>query len=364
MCAVALAVRVALAATTIGSNDIVFWRRFGDLVSTHGVLQAYALDSWFNHPPLMGLLAAALFRLAVRTGWSFELLFKLPSIVASVAAVALVHRCARPGVGVLALFALNPTDVLVTGYHGNTDGLCAFLCALAVRCADRQRPVACGLALAAALNVKLIPVVLIVPLASLFKGRDLARYGAALLLGILPFLPPLLWARDAFLKNAILYRSFLANWGIGLFVIQSAAHFPHRAAALWAIVLAVGKPLVLASSVAWGLLQARRRTFSPWELAGLVLATFLVAAPGFGVQYLIYPTAALVIADRGFGLRYAYGAGVFLFLVYVTYWTGTFPPYSYFAGRFDMFASLFGFLVWLMLLRHVARGVMRAAARR
>ena len=364
VCALALAVRLAIAATTVGSNDAVFWRIFADKIATHGLLHTYATDTWFNHPPLMGWLAAAVFRLHARTGLRFEVLFKLPSLVASVATVWLVHRCSQPGLAVLLLIALNPVDVLVTSYHGNTDGLCAFLCVLAVMLAERQRPFAAGLALAAALNVKLIPVVLVVPLAAVVGRRGLGRYAGALALGLLPFLWPMLWVPDAFLRNAVFYSSFRANWGLGLFVIASEPRLPRLSAALWALTQAVGKPLILLASAAWGLAQARWRVLSPWELAGLVFATFLVAAPGFGVQYLVYPTALLVIADRGFGLTYAWLAGLFAFLVYLTYWTGTFPPYSNFAGPFDAFASLFGFLVWLLLLRHVARGVRRAVVAR
>ncbi|HET8644934.1 MAG TPA: glycosyltransferase 87 family protein [Vicinamibacteria bacterium] len=361
VCGLALAARLALALNSVGTNDIRFWRGFGELVSTHGVVRAYALDSWFNHPPLMGWLAACIHHLSAWSGIRFEVLFKLPSIAASVAAVVLVHRSGRPGLAALALFALNPADVLVSGYHGSTDGLCAFLGALAVRCADRGRPLACGLALAAALNVKLIPVVLVVPLAAFFGRRELRRYAAALALGGLPFLPPLLWEREAFLHNVVHYSSFRGNWGLGLFVIQAHARLPALSAALWAFAVTAGKPLILASSVAAGLVQARWRAFSAWELAGLALAAFLVLTPGFGVQYLVYPVAILFVAGRRFGLAYAYLSGLFIFLVYLTYWTGTIPPYSDFVRPFDVFASLFGFAVWLMLLRHVARAILRLA---
>src|SRR5215470_2872358 len=83
VCGLALALRLAVSAVSIGSNDAVTWRIFGEEVSRLGPLEPYRLHPYFNQPPLMGWLAAAVFRLHARSGLRFEVLFKLPSILAN-----------------------------------------------------------------------------------------------------------------------------------------------------------------------------------------------------------------------------------------------------------------------------------------
>ena len=60
---------------------------------------------------------------------------------------------------------MEPVRILVSGYHGNTDAVYAMLSLLAVYLLqDRNRPLLAGLALGLAINIKLIPVLLIPPL--------------------------------------------------------------------------------------------------------------------------------------------------------------------------------------------------------
>jgi hypothetical protein len=356
VCALALAARAALSVISLGSNDIEIWRIFARQVTDNGVIRVYELNSWFNHPPLMGYYAAAALRLAEATGIRFSIVFKVVPILASVATVFAVQRRAQLSYGVLLLFALNPTDVLVSAYHGNTDSLCAALGVASVLCATGGMAFSAGLALAAALNVKLVPIVLVAPLLLSFHDRRaMLRFTLGLMVAVVPFLPVLWRVPDEFVFNAITYNSLRAQWGIGLFVFGTAAPFPKFSEELWALLMGYGKTAILATSVALALCQLWLRAFSRWQLCAYAFAVFLVLAPGFGPQYLVYPTALLLLADVSTGLRYGYLAGLFAGLVYYGFWTRTFPAYSYFRAL-DQYTFLLGFAVWLLLAAYLYAG--------
>src|SRR5687767_7340225 len=49
---IGLVVRIVIVATTIGSNDVVFWMLWSNLIEKHGVLGAYAMHEQISRPPL------------------------------------------------------------------------------------------------------------------------------------------------------------------------------------------------------------------------------------------------------------------------------------------------------------------------
>jgi len=78
------ALRLVLCAVTEGSNDIRTWELFAREVQARGLEGTYLAFPIFNHPPLMGLWAAAVLRLAAATGLRFTVLFKLLGVAAEV----------------------------------------------------------------------------------------------------------------------------------------------------------------------------------------------------------------------------------------------------------------------------------------
>src|ERR1700709_2343917 len=56
--------RLGLATISIGTNDAAAWARFGAEINEHGLLKTYAIDPYFNHPPIPGYWAAACARIA------------------------------------------------------------------------------------------------------------------------------------------------------------------------------------------------------------------------------------------------------------------------------------------------------------
>ena len=364
ICAFAFGLRLLIAYHSVGTNDINTWKTFATL-GLQGVTRVYALHPLFNHPPLMGWYSVGVLMISRELNAEFSFVFKIVPILADIATVVLVQRIARLSPLWLLLYAINPANVLVSAYHGNTDCMCALFCLASVYFANRERPELSGLSLGAALNVKLIPVALIVPLALSFTGRRILRFGLALGLCALPFVPVVLNAWEAFRHNALQYNSSAAPWGLGLFATALDGR-------VWAwrqpfidTVSELGKPLILGGSVLLGVVQQWLRPFTRAQLAGLMFSWFLLISPGFGAQYLVYPAAFLVLSQgTRLGFRFLYLGGLFAFLIYYSYWTGTFPLYSDFAYHsYDLRTMLVGFITWLTLADWLMFTLRRAACR-
>ena len=220
--ALGVLLRVMLLFVTFGSNDIVTWERFGRQIADWGVLDEYQRGLRFNHPPLMGLWSRTAVWVADHTGIRFSVIFKLLPLTADVLGLWLIYALAKKHGGELhawraaAVFSTSLVSIVITGHHGNTDSACAMLTLAAVALlADGRRPFLAGLALAAALNVKLIPLLLLPAVALLLPDvRTMLRFGAGLTLGLTPFLPPVLFVWQAFYRNAIAYQPRTLWWGI------------------------------------------------------------------------------------------------------------------------------------------------------
>src|SRR4051812_26258045 len=63
--ALGILTRLVVIAISNGSNDMQTWADFAEYINTHGLWQTYRDIHYFNHPPLMGLLAAELMRVSV-----------------------------------------------------------------------------------------------------------------------------------------------------------------------------------------------------------------------------------------------------------------------------------------------------------
>jgi hypothetical protein len=351
----ALMVRLVLSALSYGSDDLFTWERFGRLVAAKGLFAAYDENDLFNHPPLAGYLAAGCVWLADLLGLRFGAVFKLPVILANVGAVALVWRRRPLATGMLLLLALNPADVLVSAYHGNTDCLCAALCLLAVSFQQRGAPALAGLALAAAINVKLIPVLLIAPLLLILSRREALRFAAGLGVGLLPFLPAL--PHESFVQNVLDYQPRQIGWGISILMLSwadegvRAACHAYRSAARF---------VILALAAGLGLAACRARFRDPYALAALTFSLFLVLVPGFGVQYVVYPIAFLFAWRPRVALEYAWLAGLFAACLYLAYWDGRIPASSIFHGKVGMGPYLVGLFPWYVLVRFLVAEAWRA----
>jgi 4-amino-4-deoxy-L-arabinose transferase-like glycosyltransferase len=352
-----LLARAALLAVSEGSNDMRTWLEFAERISRNGVGELYDNHPFFNHPPLMGLFASAAYRLSSWSGLRFEWLFKLPMLLADLGTALLLYGRYRPAskrraAGAFALFCCNPAAILITAYHGNTDSLCASLMLLAAVSMDGRRALGSGLALAASINVKLVPVLLIAPLLACVRDRkQAAQFLFGLALGVIPFVPYLLWHYAGFYAHALAYRSQKGIFGI-TFLTQQLAGLNHLGPVGKALtrfwggagtLVVLGWPLALAA-----LRRLRWPQASACELGAATLLAFLVFAPGFGIQYLVYPAGLLFAVSLGSGACLGVVSGVHAFVLYASLWTGGVPYYSdFFIGQ-PPGALTLGLCTWIL----------------
>ena len=402
-----LALRFVLAAITWGTNDANTFGQFGFYITRDGLISTYRGDSWLNHPPIPAYWCEAAWRLTMplRTAWDpasgdsvllashirqdtpgqwFSAVFKLPSLLADCAAAWLLYRLWRRRAGetralaVAAMYAWSLVAILVSGYHCNTDPIYAWLVLL---CADllqaRNASFLAGLALAAAINVKLTPVLLIPPMLLWHRDwKSAAKFVTALLLGALPFVPVLMKAGHAFYANAIAYKSNPDAWGITwllmhfgkpIGVLNEFVPADHRLASAW---FDCGRYVVLALICCWALLVWRaRRAGKPTEtstvgvhgnshcgspdaytVAAVTLAIFLFFTPGFGVQYLVMIVPLMFAVWPAMANAYGLVAGLFIGMVYWAQWPGhSWPPDSQFKGMYPWPSPVYGLVAWGML---------------
>ncbi len=367
-----LMLRLGLSGISIGSNDITTWASFASTIDFAGLPYMYENVGLFNHPPLMGYLAKYALHISQTLNLPFAFIFKLPMILADVFTSLLLwniwHNRRGPNVSALAVsaFAGSLVSILISAYHGNTDSLCAFLCLLAAYLNEKNLPQAGGLALGAALNVKLLPLVLIPAFAFHYRNwRDLLKFGVGLAVGVLPFVPVLICCGGSFARNVIGYNSTIDQWGIMLFLLQSGSHEAFKPVALqlgtfygtYGRLVVMGLMMLLSLGAYWS------NRWNMYEVGALCFAVFLIFTPGFGVQYLVYLCPLLFAVNLSWATLYSTLAGVFLAAVYYSFWTKLLPFQSEFTSTFPMPTPLVGLLVWMLLIQFVLQYINQTKGR-
>ncbi|MDB5330811.1 MAG: rane protein [Phycisphaerales bacterium] len=366
--------RFAIAACSWGTSDTLSFNRFAWSIEGKGILETYRADSEFNHPPIPGYWAWLALQPTRAHPYAFAFLFRVPIIMMDAASIWLLWRIWRRRDGprraavVAALYAWCPVAILVSGYHGNTDAVYAFFCLLCVYLIeDLKRPLLGGLALAAAINIKLIPVLLILPLALTFRRwGDVLRFATGLALGALPFVPVLLLAGPSFSHNALAYKSRVDLWGVNFFILQVTGTVTDGAPLPAAVLFYrdLGRYLLLGLVAAWSVAARLGRRWDRYEIAGITLALFLILAPGFGVQYTIIVLPLMFATRVRLATIYGLCAGAFLFAAYMIFWDGGFPLSSLFNQMFPPVVGAVGLPAWGMLILFVVLTVVRGMRRR
>jgi hypothetical protein len=353
-----LVVRVVLVGISVGSNDMLTWRSFARDTAEHGLGWMYDNVEAFNHPPLMGLFASLAHRVSEQhAALRFDWLFKVPMVLADVLSATVLwwtwrRRSALAGAVVFALFCWNPVSILISAYHGNTDALCASLMLVAAVLMDSGLSFWAGVALAAGINVKLVPVLLIVPLlAGVRSPRAAVRYGAGLSLGVLPYVPFLLGHWDGFYAHVLSYRSYAKVWGITYYAHQLRQVHGLMSLGRWISDFwkGYGTLFVLIGPVLLAALEIRRHPrWSARELLATTMLGFVVITPGWGVQYAVYPVPLLFAAYPSGAVWYTLAAGTYAACIYGGLWTGTLPLYSEFIMGDDRVGRVVGGFAWLV----------------
>ena len=368
--------RFVLAWFSIGCDDAHGWHYHSMIIRDNGVRFAYENPTalWkFNHPPLMGYIAAFSKQLAGENFHQFSLLMKLPGLLGELMSAVLIYRIwARHGRGkgawALAAYGLSLPLIFVSGYHCNTDALYAGLTLLAMYWMQQtRRPFLSGVALAAALNVKLMPIFLIPPLLAQCRSlRELLRLTAGLALVILPYLAFLVTSARAMYANMLEYNSLQAEWGLMAFFLHAAKTpaFAEYAVKLRELFVPNARYVILLAVIVFSVIAAYRRRTTSYDLGALAWALFLVLTPGYGVQYSICVLPLLFAADVKRAVLYSLSAGAMLFFMYTARLSYVIPLYAEVQNNpFPPAAVLFGVLAWCVLVAFTverARRLLRA----
>lgn len=360
----AFALRFVLAWYSIGTNDAVNWRKQAESIQQHGLFDAYVRYRLLNHPPLSPLWWTAALRIAHASGASFEFVIKLPAILADAGSCALLgwiwfrRRDSRAGWIAAAIFALSPLAILVSAYHCNTDSIYAFLCLLATFLVTRGKMLLAGLALTGAINVKLIPALLILPLLSLCRNRrDVMRFICGLAIGVLPFIPVLIAVGPDFSRKVFGYDPPANRWGIPFALYELYQRPETRRFALDAMRRYVenARVLIFAAIALLSLFSFTRRRWSGLEVSALAFSIFLILTPGFGLQYAVIVLPLMLACSLAWGTVYSLVAGVFLLWAYWSNWTGTVPMFSFFTDVYPLPGAIVGIAAWLLIVAFTLR---------
>jgi hypothetical protein len=345
--------RLTVLGASYGSNDMGSWERFAAIIKQHGLWETYRLLRGFNHPPLMGLLAAGLNEFATWSDIPFRVWWKLPPFFADLFAMRLlwIHFAPRGrlwAAASVATFSCNPISIAVTAFHGNTDSICAVLALYAALLHRRGRFAAAGVALAGAANVKVIALIFAPGYLLLCATPFLMlRFIGGFSLGCLPLGLALLVAPN-FYTNVFGYDSQITRWGVSAWALHSQQTYPalyrflaieYRAAARGVV---LGLTLVLA-------FLARRRRWSAARLGSVTMSSFLFLTPGFGVQYLVWLVPLLAAVSLRYSAWWAVSAGSFLLLTYDSFMTGEWPLRSVHRLPIGEPMGLLGLIAWVVL---------------
>ncbi len=360
---VALVLKLRVAWTTYGSNDIAHWLDFLRGVQQSGPVGVYSFPfahSLYNHPPLIGYYLELLNGVqALGLGLPFTI--RAMSSLADVATAVLVFELVRrrrslAGAAAAGLVVgASPVLFIISGYHGNTDPIFVLLALLSVHLlVDRDRPVLAGAAMALSLGVKIVPVVALPCLLvyALVRGRTaLLRYAGSLVVVSLTFWSPaLLTELDPLRRNVLGYTGSSGSvWGIAQLGVWAGQPG-------WATYLeGPGRLLVVAlCALVPAALVWRRPTLLVHGVA-LSLAAFLAFTPTFGTQYMAWAVAAALLLGLRGGLAFSVLGGALLLQVYDR-WSGGLPWCRAYANLFTPGERVFGIGVWALLVGVVVGG--------
>jgi hypothetical protein len=300
---------------------------------------------------------------------------KLPGLLAEVMAAILIatlwsKRGALAGATAFAAYGGSPTLIMVSGFHGNTD--CAYagltLLSFYLMC-ERNAPLLSGLALAAALNVKIVPVLLVPPLLAQCRSwRDVLRFSLGASAAIVPFVPFLITTPHAMYRNIVAYNSLQMEWGIYTFLryAKDEAILGGMFRRFTQEFVESGRYLIVACIVTMSVLAAHpaRRGRYQYQLGAAAWAFFLVLTPGYGVQYSASVLPLLFAANVGRAVLYGVLAGAMLVFIYGVNLKFVLPlegPVQYWP--WPKLAVLFGTLAWAVLVGYLAKLSRRLVAR-
>jgi Gpi18-like mannosyltransferase len=220
----AFVIKVILAATSVGTNDVIAWQEFSEYILEHGPVGIYSAIELYNHPPLVSLWLSFIGSIAGDDLRMFAFLMRLPSIVADFGSVFLVwglsrrYYVDRRALFATVIFALSPVLLLVSGFHGNTDPVFMFLLLATVYVVGVKNEYALGGVLfGLSLSIKIVPVLMVPAFFFWLRSRgELGRFfGSAFAVVALGYSYHLIHVYKGIFGNILSYGGIKNIWGFG-----------------------------------------------------------------------------------------------------------------------------------------------------
>lgn len=362
LCALGIAVRLALIATTFGTNDAMFWSAWAKLVREAGISGAYAYSQMVNHPPLALALVRFTDAIAAASGIVFTDVFRLVQVAAdALSAFALYRIGSRANAEwgrSLALFVLlSPASAFVSGFHCNSDPMMIALVAMAAMFIVESRIAGAAIALALATGIKVVPILLLpIFVASLPRTVRLRFIGVFAAATSIIYLPAVIAGGPVVIRNIFGYAGGLPyEWGIPGVAFGASHAFPSMKSELLSVMTLYnrhGRFAVYAAIAIVMVLAFRRRSEQPLQFTAILFLAMFALAPGFGVQYMAWliPLLPFALAWRG-ALAVNAAASVFLFITY-TVWSGGWPWWFGDVARpgtYRFVAAVAGYVMWAIV---------------
>jgi hypothetical protein len=356
---VAAAGKLLIAATTAGTTDVAHFGEFAQAIRRVGPVDVYGLAISrppYNHPPLTGWLLVATNHLTILL--PFRFLIRVPAILADVVTSALIFelvrvRSLRDATVAALIVACSPVLVIISGYHGNTDPVFVMFAILSFYLlTQKQAGVLAGMSFAAAISIKLVPIVCL-PVLLLIAARSGRRRligfaaGAGGLLALM-WGPVIARQWAGFDQHVLQYSGYSPpQWGLAEFV-RLLGGSPHDVNLL----TGPGRFAILALTAGVPLLVLWRRSTFTNEAFGLTLVLCLLCSTATATQYLAWAAAAAVLVNVRAGVVYNLAAGTFLTLVYDR-WNRVRWPIGWNQAHGSQFTHpevIMASLVWVTLL--------------
>lgn len=329
---IALVLKLAIAYNTLGTNDNYVFYGFARVLNTHSLEWTYQHSRYFNHPPLTAYYLRGIYALTeqkwcAEIGLHFPFLLRLPGIIADFLVVLILLRMVRSGLQIptwaLALFAVSPVSVMVSGYHGNTDSVMVLLLFCAAFMCLRGKPVLCGVFLAVGCQIKVVPLLFLPALLFFWlsqkkAGRFLVTFA---LLTTLLWCEPLLNSPLLFAHRVLSYGSYWGTWGVS-YLLRLTGFQAFSTILFYSLspaqnfVCFVLKAAIVGTAVviAW-----RRRQLPARALVDSIAYTwivFFILAPGASPQYFVWLAPFILILSPKFYAWLLLASSAFLFRFY------------------------------------------------
>lgn len=288
---IALAVRLVPAALIFGTEDVAAWHRCAEIMASGG--NPYDVPLLISWPPMWPVCTWIALIASEATKWPFYFVVKLFPIGADLLLTALLLLESREAAFA---YALNPISIYVSAIHGNFDAIPTLFLTAAAMFASRQsldrRGTTAGVWLGLGAAFKTWPLLMVPAF-----GRRTAMIAAAIFAFALLLSWPLIGTNAIF--SIARYRGLRGFWGIPSIEFLTGMALPDR----WIFYVAM---IAVALFVMW-------QRVPIFDGVLLLLLTFYVTTPGFGLQYLLWVVPIGLVADRRRCIIYSTLAAVIIF---------------------------------------------------